>query len=150
MTEFFDRVRRPVLSSTQEEDDVDGVREVNESVHYLVDRDGSIYNLMKDFEIARHSIGLDRHAIGVTIVGIGQDTATDEQILATAILSRYLKAKYASLTWLLGNAETANFEHLSVWEEKRPFKRDPDADPGQEYMSKLRSFVSDLKLRSAP
>jgi N-acetylmuramoyl-L-alanine amidase len=149
LADFFDTVRNSTLPGTQEFED-DEEADVNLSTHYVIDRDGSIYSLMKDFQIARHSIGLDRHAIGITIVGIAADAPSDKQVVAAAMLARYLKAEYNSLAWLVSDAETAGFENSPLWEEKLPFVRQPDADPGTEYMTKLRGFVTDLSFKSAP
>ena len=120
------------------------------STHYVIDRNGAIYSLMKDFQIARHSIGLDRHAIGITVIGTGTDVLSDKQVVAAAMLARYLKSKYSTLAWLVGDGETAAFESSLLWEQKLPFVRDPAADPGAAYMTKLRSFVADLGFKSSP
>ena len=149
LADFFESVRGSILPGTQEFED-DEEADVNMSTHYVIDRDGRIYSLMKDFQIARHSIGLDRHAIGITIIGAAVDAPSDKQVVAAAMLARYLKAKYSSLTWLVSDAETAGFENSELWEEKLPFVRQPDADPGTEYMTRLRNFVADLAFKSAP
>ena len=146
---FFESLRNSILPGTQEfEDDEDA--DVNMSTHYVIDRNGAIYSLMKDFQIARHSIGLDRHAIGITVVGTGTDVLSDKQVIAAATLARYLKSKYSTLAWLVSDGETAAFEGSLLWEQKLPFVRDPDADPGAPYMTKLRSFVADLGFKSSP
>jgi N-acetylmuramoyl-L-alanine amidase len=147
--DLYESVRMSILPGTQEFDD-DENADVNMSMHYVIDRDGAIYSLMKDFQIARHSIGLDRRAIGITLVGAGAGVLPDKQVIAAATLARYLKGKYASLQWLVSDAETASFESSPLWEEKLPFVRDPDADPGAAYMTRLRSFVADLSFKSAP
>jgi hypothetical protein len=149
LADFFESLRNSISPGTQEfEDDEDA--DVNKSTHYVIDRNGAIYSLMKDFQIARHSIGLDRHAIGITILGGGTDVLSDKQVVAAAMLARYLKSKYSTLAWLVSNGETAAFESSLLWEEKLPFVRDPDVDPGEAYMTKLRSFVADLEFKSAP
>lgn len=149
LADFFESVRNSILPGTEEfEDDEDA--DVNMSTHYVIDRSGAIFSLMKDFQIARHSIGLDRHAIGITIVGTGTDVLSDKQVIAAAMLVRYLKGKYNTLAWLVGDGETAAFESSLLWEEKLPFVRDADIDPGAAYMTKLRSFVADLTFKSAP
>ena len=58
--------------------------EVNYSAHYLIDRDGTVFNLMKDFEIARHMVGLDRQALGIANVGSADVPLTPAQAEATA------------------------------------------------------------------
>jgi N-acetylmuramoyl-L-alanine amidase len=147
--DFYESVRKSILQGTQEfEDDEDA--DVNMSTHYVIDRDGAIYSLMKDYQIARHSVGLDRQAIGITIIGSGTDVLSDKQVVAAAMLARYLKSKYGTLAWLVGDGETAAFESSLLWEEKLPFVRDPDLDPGAPYMTRVRSFVADLAFKSAP
>jgi len=149
LADFFESVRMSILPGTEEFED-DENADVNMSTHYVIDRNGGIYSLMKDFQIARHSIGLDRRAIGITLVGAGAHAPSDRQAVAAAMLTRYLKGKYGSLQWLVSDAETASFESSPLWEEKLPFKRDPDVDPGPAYMTTLRSFTADLALKSAP
>jgi len=42
---------------------------LNVSAHFLVDRDGTIYQLMPETRMARHAIGVNHLAIGVENVG---------------------------------------------------------------------------------
>ena len=150
LQQFFDSVRKPALSPNQDDDEGSEAAEVNASTHYVVDRDGTIYNFMKDFQIARHSTGLDRQAIGITAIGNGEQPLTNEQVNATALLTRYLREKYHSIAWLVGNAEMMAFQQTPLWEEKLPFKMDQKADPGTAFMEKLRGYLADLKLKSTP
>ena len=149
LVDFFESRRKSILPGTQEFED-DENADVNMSTHYVIDRNGAIYSLMKDFQIARHSVGLDRHAIGITLVGTANDDLSDTQVVAAAMLARYLKSKYSTLEWLVSDGEAIAFQDSPLWEEKLPFTKDPDLDPGAAYMAKLRGFVADLKLRSSP
>ena len=149
LVDFFESRRKSILPGTQEFED-DENADVNMSTHYVIDRNGAIYSLMKDFQIARHSVGLDRHAIGITLVGTANDDLSDTQVVAAAMLARYLKSKYSTLEWLVSDGEAIAFQDFPLWEEKLPFTKDPDLDPGAAYMAKLRGFVADLKLRSSP
>ncbi|MCJ7756157.1 MAG: N-acetylmuramoyl-L-alanine amidase, partial [Thermoanaerobaculales bacterium] len=45
--------------------------DVNVSIQFLVDRDGTVYRLMSETWMARHCIGLNYSAIGVENVGGG-------------------------------------------------------------------------------
>jgi hypothetical protein len=90
LVDFFESRRKSILPGTQEFED-DENADVNMSTHYVIDRNGAIYSLMKDFQIARHSVGLDRHAIGITLVGTASDDLSDTQVVAAAMLARYLK-----------------------------------------------------------
>lgn len=146
---FFASVRKSILPGTQEFED-DENADVNMSTHYVIDPDGAIYSLMKDFQIARHSIGLDRRSIGITVVGTATDELSDKQVIATAMLVRYLKRKYGELKWLVSDKETGGFENSPLWEERLPFTRDDARDPGSAFMTRLRSYVADLNFRSAP
>jgi N-acetylmuramoyl-L-alanine amidase len=149
LASFFESVRKSILPGTQEFED-DENADVNMSTHYVIDRDGAVYSLMKDFQIARHSIGLDRCAIGITVIGTATDELSDKQAIATAMLVRYLKSKYGELTWLVGDGETSGFQNSAFWEERLPFTRDETRDPGAPFMNKLRGLVTDLGLKSSP
>jgi N-acetylmuramoyl-L-alanine amidase len=149
LASFFESVRKSILPGTQEFED-DENADVNMSTHYVIDRDGAVYSLMKDFQIARHSIGLDRCAIGITVIGTATDELSDKQAIGTAMLVRYLKSKYGELTWLVGDGETSGFQNSAFWEERLPFTTDETRDPGAPFMSKLRGFVTDLGLKSSP
>ena len=101
----YEKMRRVTLTSTETTERSGGAPEVNVSTHYLVDRDGSIYSLMKDFHIARHIDGLEPHAIGITNVAATERALTDAQITANALLIRHLKGQYGTITWLIGASE---------------------------------------------
>ena len=149
LADYFESVRKSILPGTQEFAD-DENADVNMSTHYVIDRDGAIYSLMKDFQIARHSVGLDRHAIGITVVGTPTDELSDKQVVGTAMLVRYLKHKYGELTWLVSDGEANGFQASPLWEERSPSTRDQARDPGAPFMDELRHFVADLELKSSP
>jgi N-acetylmuramoyl-L-alanine amidase len=123
--------------------------ELNFSVHFLIDRNGAIYSLMKDFEIARHVAGLDRHAIGIKAIGRDESSLTESQVQAAARLVRFLRGKYQTITHLLGNSETPRFEGTPLWEFRGTYAR-PNQDPGDAFMNRLRARLGDLDLKSAP
>src|SRR5690606_2251200 len=82
--------------------DLAGSGDVNVSIQFLVDRDGTIYRLMPETWMARHVIGLNYVAIGVENVGTGTpntDTLTDAQIAANIDLVRYLAGKYPTIEY---------------------------------------------------
>lgn len=66
---------------------------LNVSSHFLVDRDGSIYQLMPEKWMARHVIGLNHYAIGIENIGgvDSKDDLTEAQTKANAFLICYLK-----------------------------------------------------------
>jgi N-acetylmuramoyl-L-alanine amidase/YARHG domain len=123
--------------------------EVNGSAHYLVDRDGTVYSLMKESYIARHVVGLDRHAIGIQNVGQDENALTDAQVVSNAKLVRFLRRKYDTIKWLVGNSESFAFDGAALWEEKQAHEK-VDGNPGAAFMTRLRKRVADLDLKATP
>lgn len=126
---------------------------VNVSSHFLVDRDGTIYRLMPDNYMARHTIGLNYSAIGIENVG-GQnnkkDDLTDAQVEANAYLTRYLKNKYPQIEVLMGHHEYSRMKNTQYWLEKDDSYFTEKKDPGDLFMSKIRVKVKDLGLLAPP
>ncbi|MEM0438226.1 MAG: peptidoglycan recognition family protein [Candidatus Micrarchaeia archaeon] len=73
------------------EDTIRVLRERKVSAHYVIDRDGKIYQLVDEKRAAWHARGYNRRSIGIEIVSPGDGTYTD--------------AQYASLKALLGDIE---------------------------------------------
>jgi len=119
---------------------------VNVSSQFSVDRDGTIYQLMPDNWMARHTIGLNRIAIGIENVGSQDMPLTDAQLDANEWLVRHLKAKYPDIQYLIGHHEYLEFQDTPLWAEKDSTYRTTKIDPGDEYMARLRERVADLGL----
>ncbi len=121
---------------------------LNVSAHFLVDRDGTVYRLMKETWMARHVIGLNYYSIGVENVGGagGVDNMTEQQIEANARLVRYLVKKYPSIKYLIGHFEYTQMEHTPYWLEKDSTYRTVKTDPSEAFMEAVRSRVKDLHL----
>jgi beta-N-acetylhexosaminidase len=126
--------------------------ELNVSIQYLVDRDGKIYQLMPDTLMARHCIGLNYSAVGVENVGgeNDNDNLTNEQIEANIFLVRNLKEKHPTINYLIGHYEYRNFENSPLWLERDSTYRTPKVDPGERFMTVVRSKVTDLNLKYLP
>jgi N-acetylmuramoyl-L-alanine amidase len=142
---YFNRTRaeaaRPELSAAGE---------VNVSAHFLVDRDGTIFQLMPETWMARHCIGLNHVAIGIENVGDGEKfPLTDAQAKANAALVRYLKATYP-IDYLIGHMEYRRMEGTPLFVERDPNYRNNKPDPGNDFMRKVRALVKDLKLQGPP
>lgn len=129
-----------------------GASQVNVSIHFLVDRDGTVYRLMPETWMARHVIGLNHAAIGVENVGgaAGTDDLTEAQIAANARLVRYLARKYPTLEYLIGHHEYQRFEGHPLWRERDPGYRTGKIDPGERFMGAVRAAVDDLGLKGPP
>lgn len=63
---------------------------LNVSSQFIIDRDGSIYQLMPPTQFARHTIGLNYCAIGIENIGGSKQPLTEAQVEANAKLVRYL------------------------------------------------------------
>ena len=123
--------------------------QLNLSVHFVVDRDGTIYQLMPTDRIAAHVVGLNHVAIGIENVGDRRRwPLTPAQITANIALVRFLAQKH-ELTHLIGHYEFKRFHGHPLW-------RGPSgshigrADPGEDFMAAVRGAVQDLGLAGAP
>ena len=123
---------------------------LNVSSHFLVDRDGTIYQLMPENIMARHVIGLNYSAIGIENVG-GENNEIEDltkaQLEANIKLVKYLKQKYPKIEYLLGHHEYQNMQKSSLWLEKDANYRTQKADPGEKFMSRVRVAVEKLHLK---
>ena len=123
---------------------------LNVSAHFLVARDGTIFELMPDNYMARHVIGLNYSSIGVENVG-GEgnvkDDLTDAQVAANIKLVKYLRAKYPNIEYLIGHHEYQKLESSPLWLEKDASYRTKKADPGDRFMRSVRKEVEDLGLK---
>lgn len=121
--------------------------ELNVSAHFLVDRDGTIYRLMSETQMARHCIGLNYDAIGIENIGGGKKVPlTGAQRSANVWLIRYLANKHKTIKYLLGHMEWKHFEGSPLFREKDATYRNAKQDPGKPFMNALRSRLADLKL----
>lgn len=126
-----------------------GASSLNVSSHYLVDRDGAIYQLLPDTTFARHVIGLNYCAIGIENVGSDNYPLTKAQLVANEKLVRYLHAKY-KIQYLIGHYEHTLFKNTSLWRESNPYYHSGKIDPGKTFMRNIRAELADLGLNGPP
>jgi len=130
--------------------DVVSAGALNVSSQYLVDRDGTIYQLLPETTMARHVIGLNHCAIGIENVGNGTDLPlTAEQLESNIKIIRYLHSKY-DIDYLIGHHEYTDFDGHELWKETDSGYRTEKADPGPAFMKLIRSRVEDLGLMGTP
>ena len=122
---------------------------LNVSAHFLVDRDGTIYQLMDDTSFARHTIGLNYCAIGVENIGNEKNPLTKEQVNANIQLIRHLCSKY-KIEYLIGHSEYIQFRKTPLWKESDPNYITYKADPGDDFLKQVRSQIKDLNLKYKP
>lgn len=116
---------------------------LNVSAHFLVDRDGGIYQLMPETWMARHVIGLNHFAIGIENVGgeNGLDDLTEAQTKANAFLVCYLKKKYPEIKYVIGHNEYLRFKKSPLWLERDPNYQTDKYDPGLDFVNRVMKLV---------
>lgn len=116
---------------------------LNVSAHFLVDRDGTIYQLMPDHWMARHVIGLNHTAIGIENVGGvgGKEDLTEAQVKANAHLVLHLQKKYPKIERVIGHFEYLELEKTGLWKEAVAGYRTTKIDPGPKFMTELRALL---------
>ena len=131
----------------------DGIRsggQLNVSSQFVIDRDGTIYQLLPETYMARHTIGLNYTAIGIENIADGNDLPmTDAQLSANARLIRYLAGKYP-IEFVLGHSEYQAFKGTRWWKERDANYITEKNDPDPEFMQRLRSQLTDLALKPLP
>ncbi len=144
----FDRLKPELLLTDRK--DIAAAGALNVSSHFLVDKDGSIYRLMPDNYMARHTIGLNYYAIGIENVGGKGDKSEDltqAQVEANVHLVRYLKKKYPEIELLIGHYEYGRMKKTKYWLEKDDNYFTQKNDPGDIFMKAVRGRVVDLGLK---
>ncbi len=122
---------------------------LNVSSQYVIDRDGTIYQLLPDTIFARHVIGLNHTAIGIENIGGKHMPLTRKQLQANACLIRSLKEKYP-IDYVLGHHEYTRFLGHPLWLEKDPNYLTKKIDPGDAFMKQLRQVLEPLHLKALP
>ena len=123
---------------------------LNVSAHYLVDRDGTVYQLLPNTTFARHVIGLNHSAIGIENVGNGSSLPlTAEQLNANIALISKLSEEFP-IEYVIGHYEYSYFSKHPLWKEVNPDYLTEKTDPGVEFISKIRNALTQLPLKKVP
>lgn len=117
--------------------------DLNVSSHFVVDRDGSIYQLMPETWMARHVIGLNHNAIGIENIGgvDGKDDLTQEQVQANAFLVCYLMKKYPQIHDVIGHNNYLKYKKTALWLEKDPNYQTDKTDPGLTFVDRVKGLA---------
>jgi len=146
--ESFETFDPPTLENSRP--DLNSAGSLNVSSQFMVDRDGTIYQLMPETTMARHVIGLNHCAIGVENVGGSPDLPlTKAQLKSNIWLVKYLAEKY-DIEYLIGHYEYSNFEGHPLWLEKDDGYRTEKTDPGEDFMQKVRNATKELNFKPVP
>jgi hypothetical protein len=131
----------------------DGIKaggNLNVSSQFVIDRDGTIYQLMPETTMARHTIGLNYTAIGIENIADGNSLPmTEAQLGANRKLIRFLADKYP-IEYVLGHSEYHRFRDTDWWKETDNNYFTEKNDPDIPFMNRLRGQLSDLSLKPLP
>ncbi len=137
---------RPPRIDRQIRRDIAGGGEVNVSAHYLVDRDGSLYQVAAEDILCRHIIGFNHTAIGIENIAVDADDLTLSQLEANAALISRIVQRQASIRFLIGHHEyrDSTLPHYQLYREDDATYRFTDkVDPGPIFMTRLRTLLDD-------
>jgi N-acetyl-anhydromuramyl-L-alanine amidase AmpD len=137
---------RPPRIDHQIRRDIVGGGEVNVSAHYLVDRDGSLYQLAAEDILCRHIIGFNHTAIGIENIAVDADDLTPVQLEANAALISRIVQRQASIRFLIGHHEYRDNTqpHYQLFRADDATYRFTDkVDPGPIFMAGLRALLDD-------
>lgn len=144
----FETFDPPTLKGSRP--DLNGAGSLNVSSQFMVDRDGTIYQLLPETIMARHVIGLNHCAIGVENIGGTEDLPlTKDQLKANIWLIKYLAEKY-NIDYVIGHYEYTLFEGHELWLEKDDGYRTKKTDPGEDFMQKVRKATRKLNFKPLP
>ncbi|MGS2721059.1 peptidoglycan recognition protein family protein [Paraglaciecola aestuariivivens] len=144
----FEVFNPAVLPSSRE--NINAASALNVSAHFLVDRDGSIYQLLPTTTFARHTIGLNHSAIGIENIADGKALPlTQAQIQANIALIDYLAGQH-QLEYVIGHHEYKQFIGHALWKEKDPNYLTEKNDPGDSNMQQIRAGLKKAKIKPVP
>ncbi len=130
--------------------DLENVSGLNVSSHFLVDQDGTIYRLMPETTMARHTIGLNHCAIGIENVGGTEELPlTKQQLKSNIYLVKYLASKY-DIDYVIGHQEYTLFEDHPLWLEVDDGYRTEKTDPGMDFVEKVRNATKKFNFKPVP
>lgn len=146
--DFKDSISR-FISQTLPTDrpDIVSAGAVNVSTHFMIERDGTVNQLMPLDYMGRHVIGLNYNSIGIENVG-GQnskDNLTDAQLKSNIELIKELKKRFETIEYVIGHYEYRCFEGHDLWLELDDDYRTFKDDPATRFMNELRDNIKGFK-----
>ena len=117
--------------------------DINVSIHFIVDRDGTIYSYTPITVIARHVIGLNYTSIGIENVGFPNDL-TDEQLSSNIKLINYLKKNIKTIKHVIGHFEynDKNAPHYNLMKNKDTnYIAAQRSDPSKLFVDSVRANI---------
>ena len=127
---------------------ISGASSLNVSAHFLVDRNGSIYQLLPTNTLARHTIGLNYTSIGIENIADGDTLPlTQAQITANIRLIESLSRKH-NIEYVIGHHEYKQFIGHPLFKETDPGYLTEKNDPGDANMKLIRDGLKKLNLKT--
>lgn len=124
--------------------DLKSPSQLNTSAHFLVDRDGTIYQLMPSNWMSRSVIGLNNSTISIENVGSAFHVPplTEAQVISNIELIAMLKKQYPQIQYLIGHDEYLSLKNTPLWLEKDSLYFTVKNDPGKEFMEAVRKGLA--------
>jgi N-acetylmuramoyl-L-alanine amidase len=118
---------------------------LNVGIHYVIDKNGRIYNLLPDSVVARHIIGFNHVALGIENIAKDSMDLTAAQLESNVNLIRFLGARHSSIQYLIGHHEydQVHLPHYKLFRSVNagyaPYRK---TDPGLQFMKQIRHRLS--------
>ena len=116
--------------------------DVNVGAHFLIDKDGSIHQLLPLDMMGRHAIGYNHKSIGIENVSADGSGLTVRQVSANAKLIAHLHATLPSIKYVFGHHEYMNqsYPHFKEFHENdAEYRPSIKLDPGFSFIKALRA-----------
>lgn len=131
------------LSSSRR--DIDSGGSVNVGIHYVIWKDGTIWSLLPETDMARHTIGFNYVALGIEMTGSRPESLTRAQLDSCAALVADIAHRHPSIHYLCGHHEylQRGRAHLVLFRDLvSGYAPTVKVDPGDGFMANLRSALS--------
>jgi N-acetylmuramoyl-L-alanine amidase len=117
----------------------------NDCAHYVIDRDGTIHQLVSINIMCRHTVGLNWTAIGIEHVGYSDAQVLDDhrELRASLALVRWLRCRFhIEIANVIGHAEslTSPYHHERVASLRRQTHGDFQHADARTYRTRLRAL----------
>ena len=107
------------------------------SYHYIIDKNGKVFEMVDPHQVAEHALGYNRDTIGISFVGGGKfGPANELQIKASIRLIQELKREFRNLDTITGHKHVArNGKSDPMWICDKPERNDWKCDA--KYMDRM-------------
>ena len=118
---------------------------LNVASHFIIDRNGKIYQLTSETALNRHAIGYNWCAIGIENVGgvDGEEDLTESQLRANIEIIRHMKAKHKNIKYVFGHYQQDIARQSGLYIELVDGYYAEKIDPGKKFMTALRDELGD-------